>query len=146
MAKANITYAHIAENVFPSEGGKLNVIGAFGGLGNPGSIGAQNFPLAYPRLALAVGLTTTVKKLPIEVTFRTEDGKDVVQPFSGTFEIERPDGSKEAANVSFNLNFDSFQIEKPGTLFITIESGDDELAELTLNVMQADPPQQQSAA
>ena len=140
MAKAKVTYAHLAENVFPSEGGKLNVIGAFGGLGNPGSIAAQNFPIVYPRLALAIGLSTVEKKLPVEVTFRTEDGKDVVQPFSGTFEIDRPAGGQEAASVSFNLNFDSFQIEKAGSLFITVESEDEELAELTLNVVQAEAP------
>lgn len=143
MAKANLTYAHLAENVFPSEGGKLNVIGAFGGIGNPGSIGAQNFPIVYPRLALAVGLSTTETKLPVEVTFRDAKGKDIVNPFSGTFEIERPEGGQEAAAVSFNLNFDAFQITEAGPLYITIESGDNELAELTLNVVQAEnqPPQ-----
>lgn len=145
MAKANVLYAHIAENVFPSEGGKMNMVGIFGGLGNPGTIGAPQFPLTYPRLALAVGLSTTEEKLPISVTFRDGEGKDVVQPFSGTFEIQREGAAKksEAAVVSFNLNFDAFQIAKAGKLYLTIETGDDELAELELNVVQAEPPKPQ---
>lgn len=146
MAKANITYAHLADQVFPSEGGKLNVIGVFGGLSAPGRIGLAQFPAVYPRLALAIGLSTTVDQLPINVTFRTEDGKDVVPPFSGTFEIQKQgDGGKsEAANVNFNLNFDAFQIEKPGKLFLTIESEKEELAELELEAVKVDqqqPPQ-----
>lgn len=144
MAKANVIYAHLAENAFPSEGGKLNLIGVFGGLENPGTIGSPRFPFVYPRLALAVGLSTTVDKLPISVTFRTEDGKDIVQPFTGTFEIERQN-KKEAAVVSFNLNFDSFRLEKAGQVFLTIESDKDELAELTLNVVEAQPPPQPQA-
>lgn len=140
MAKTNILYAHLGENVFPSEGGKLNLIGIFGGLGNTGSINSPRFPFVYPRLALAVGLSTTETKLPVTVTFRTDEGKDVVQPFTGTFDIERQGTAKkaEAANVNFNLNFDSFQIEKAGSLYITIESGENELAELTLNVVKSE--------
>lgn len=147
MAKANITYAHLADQVFPSEGGKLNVIGIFGGLNGPGRIGMAKFPSVYPRLALAVGLSTTEKQLPVNITFRTEDGKDVVPPFSGTFEIQRPEGAgqKEAANVNFNLNFDAFQIPGPGKLFLTVESGDEELGELEIDVVQAQPPQEQQA-
>ena len=142
MAKANILYAHLCENAFPSEGGKLNLIGVFGGLNNPGQINVPRFPTAYPRLALAVGLSTPEDKLPIEVTFRTEDGKDVVQPFSGTFEIDKGKGGskQETANVNFNLNFDSFGIEKAGKLFLTVDSGDDEMAELEINVVQTAPP------
>lgn len=142
MAKANIIYAHLADQVFPSEGGKLNIIGIFGGLNGPGRIGMAKFPAVYPRLALAAGLSTTDKQLPINVTFRSEDGKDVVPPFSGTFEIQRAEGAgqKEAANVNFNLNFDAFQIQGPGKLFITVESGKEELAELEIDVVQAQQP------
>lgn len=147
MAKANILYAHLADQAFPSEGGKLNVIGMFGGVNAPGRIGLAQFPAVYPRLALAVGLATTEDKLPVTVTFRTEDGKDIVQPFSGTFEIQRQGAAKknEAANLSFNLNFDTIRIEKAGKLYITIESEDDELAEIELEAVQAQqgqPPQQ----
>lgn len=144
MPKANIIYAHLADQVFPSEGGKLNVIGIFGGLNGPGRIGMAKFPAVYPRLALAVGLSTTEKQLPVNITFRSEDGKDVVPPFSGTFEIQRTEGAgqKEAANVNFNLNFDAFQIQGPGKLFITVESGEDELAELEIDVIQAQAPTQ----
>ena len=147
MAKANVLYAHLCENAFPSEGGKLNLIGIFGGLNNPGQINVPQFPVAYPRVALAIGLSTTETKLPLEITFRTEDGKDVVNPFSGTFEIDKSQAPKgqEAANVNFNLNFDSFGIEKAGKLFLTIESGEDELAELEINAVQQQqqqpPPQ-----
>ena len=146
MAKANIIYAHLADQVFPSEGGKLNVIGVFGGLNSPGRIGMAKFPAVYPRLALAVGLSTVEKQLPITVTFRSEDGKDIVPPFSGTFEIQRPEGAgqKEAASVNFNLNFDAFQILGPGKLFITVESDKEELAELEIDVIQAQPPAQQA--
>ena len=138
MAKANITYAHLADQVFPSEGGKLNVIGVFGGLNAPGRIGLAQFPAVYPRLALAVGLSTTADQLPINITFRTEEGKDVVPPFTGTFEIQKqPDAKKsESANVNFNLNFDAFQIEKAGKLYLTIESDKDELAELEIEAVQ----------
>lgn len=147
MAKANILYAHLADQVFPSEGGKLNVIGIFGGLNGPGRIGLAKFPAVYPRLALAIGLSTTDQQLPINVTFRSEDGKDIVPPFSGTFEIQRAEGAgqKEAANVNFNLNFDAFQIQGPGKLFITVESGKEELAELEIDAVQAQPPQGQPA-
>ena len=119
------------------------MIGAFGGLNAPGRIGLAQFPAVYPRLALAVGISTTVVKLPISVTFRTEDGKDVVPPFTGTFEIQRQGEAKksEAANVNFNLNFDAFQIEKAGKLFITVESEDTELAELELEAVKVEPPQ-----
>jgi hypothetical protein len=144
MAKANVLYAHLADQAFPSEGGKLNIIGMFGGVNAPGRIGLAQFPAIYPRLALAVGLATTEDKLPVGVTFRTEDGKDVVQPFSGTFEIQREGAAtkKEAANLSFNLNFDTIRIEKPGKLYITIESEKDELAEVELEAVQAQPQQQ----
>lgn len=146
MAKANILYAHLADNVFPSEGGKLNVIGIFAGLNNAGSIGVNQFPTVYPRLALAMGLATTVAELPIEISFRDEEGTDIVPPFSGTFSIDRSKAPKEseAANVNFNLNFDAFQLKKAGKLFISIDSGKDELAELEVNVVQAQPPQQQA--
>lgn len=142
MAKANVLYAHLADQAFPSEGGKLNLVGVFGGLGSPGRIGFAQFPGIYPRLALAVGLSTTEKKLPISVTFRTEDGKEVVPPFSGVFEIKREGAAKkaEAANLNFNLNFDTFQVEQPGKLYITIESDKDELAELEVVVDQAQSP------
>ncbi len=146
MAKANVLYAHLADQAFPSEGGKLNLIGMFGGLNTPGRIGLGQFPAIYPRLALAVGLATTVDELPVTVSFRTEEGKDVVPPFSGTFEIKRPAGApakKEAANLNFNLNFDAFRIEKAGKLFLTIESGTEELAEVELTAVQAQPPTQQ---
>ncbi|MEX2043556.1 MAG: hypothetical protein WD926_01530 [Patescibacteria group bacterium] len=147
MAKANVLYAHLADQAFPSEGGKLNIIGMFGGVNAPGRVGLAQFPAVYPRLALAVGLATTEDKLPVTVTFRTEDGKDIVQPFSGTFEIQRQNAAakKEAANLSFNLNFDTIRIEKPGKLYITIESEKDELAEVELEAVQAQqqqPPQQ----
>ncbi len=143
MAKANITYAHLADQVFPSEGGKLNIIGVFGGLNAPGRIGLARFPAVYPRLALAAGLSTTADKLPISATFRTEDGKDVVPPFSGTFEIKKEGAAKksEAATVNFNLNFDAFQIEAPGKLYLTIESEKDELAELEIEAVQVEQPQ-----
>lgn len=150
MAKANILYAHLADQAFPSEGGKLNLIGMFGGVNAPGRIGLAQFPAVYPRLALAVGLATTEDKLPVTVTFRTEDGKDIVQPFSGTFEIQRQGegrnsaaAKKEAANLSFNLNFDTIRIEKPGKLYLTIESDKDELAEIELEAVQAQPQGQQ---
>lgn len=146
MAKANILYAHLADQTFPSDGGKLNLIGVFGGLNAPGRIGLGQFPAIYPRLAMAVGLATTADELPVSVTFRDEDGKDVVPPFSGTFEIKRQEGAakkKEAANLNFNLNFDAFRIEKPGKLFITIESGDDELAEMEITAVQAQQQGQQ---
>ena len=144
MAKANVLYAHLADQAFPSEGGKLNLIGLFGGVNAPGRIGLAQFPAVYPRLALAVGLATTEDKLPVTVTFRTEDGKDIVPPFSGTFEIEREGktAKKEAANLSFNLNFDTIQIEKPGKLYITIESDKDELAEIEIQATQAQQPNQ----
>jgi uncharacterized protein DUF6941 len=140
MAKANILYAHLADQVFPSEGGKLNVIGAFGGLGNPGRIGLAQFPSVYPRLAMAIGLSTTEDKLPMSVTFRSEDGKDIVPPFSGTFEIKRAEGAKkqEAANLNFNLNFDAFQIQAPGKLYLTIESDKEELGELELEAVKVE--------
>lgn len=143
MAKANITYAHLADQVFPSEGGKLNIIGVFGGLNAPGRIGLAQFPAVYPRLALAIGLSTTVDQMPINVTFRDEEGKDVVPPFSGTFEIQKQGEAKksEAANVNFNLNFDAFQIQKAGKLFLTIESGDDELGELELEAVKVEQQQ-----
>lgn len=146
MAKANILYAHLADQVFPSEGGKLNVIGIFGGLSNAGRIGLAKFPSIYPRLALAVGLATTQDKLPLSVTFRSEDGKDIVPPFSGTFEIQREQGAskQEAATINFNLNFDAFQVPAPGKLFLTVESEDDELAELEIQAVKVEqqaPPQ-----
>lgn len=139
MAKANVLYAHLADQAFPSEGGKLNLIGMFGGLNAPGRIGLSQFPSVYPRLALAVGLATTEEKLPISVTFRTAEGKDVVPPFTGTFEIQREPAAKkkEAANLNFNLNFDTIQIEKTGKLYITIESENDELAEVEIQVVEA---------
>ncbi|MEJ7660471.1 MAG: hypothetical protein WKG07_13080 [Hymenobacter sp.] len=114
----------------------------FAGLNNPGTVGVATFPSVYPRLALAIGLSTTTAKLPIEITFRTDAGKDVVPPFTGTFEIQRPTGTgkEEAANVNFNLNFDAFQLEGPGKLFISIDSEKDELAELELNVVKSEPP------
>ncbi|HEY8109088.1 MAG TPA: hypothetical protein VIF43_03705 [Patescibacteria group bacterium] len=146
MAKANVLYAHLADQAFPSEGGKLNLIGMFGGVNAPGRVGLAQFPAIYPRLALAVGLATTEDKLPITVTFRTEDGKDIIQPFNGTFEIQRQAGApkKEAANLSFNLNFDTIRIEKAGKLYITIESEKDELAEVEIEAVQAQqqPPQE----
>ncbi len=147
MAKPHIVYAHLADQVFPSEGGKLNVIGIFAGLNNPGTIGVGQFPTVYPRIALAVGMTTTAAEIPLNITFRTAEGGDVLPAFSGTFQIDRSKApsAKEAANVNFNVNFDAFQLEKPGKLFLTIESGDEELAELELNVVQAQQPPQASA-
>ncbi len=143
MAKTRITYAHLGDNVFQSDGGKMNMIGVFAGLGSPGIVAQQQFPAIYPRLALALGLATTETKLPIQITFRTEEGSDVVSPFSGTFEIDRAAVPKEeSANVNLNLNFDGFQIQQPGTLKITIESEGEELGELELRVQQAEPPAQ----
>lgn len=136
MAKAKLTYAHLGDQAFPSEGGKLNLIGIFAGVGNPGSLSLRQYPGVYPRLALAVGLTTTAKKLPVEVTFRGEDGTDVVPPFNGSFDIQQPAGKQEGANVNFTLNFDSFQLAKPGKYFITLESGDEELAEIEMNAAE----------
>lgn len=143
MAKTHVVYAHLADNVFQSEGGKLNLIGIFAGIGSPGAIAQQQFPAVYPRLALAIGMSTTEKELPLAITFRTDDGTDIVPPFSGTFQIDRAQApDKEATNVNFNLNFDAFQLQKPGKAFLTIESGDDELAELELNIVQSEPQQQ----
>jgi hypothetical protein len=139
MAKTRITYAHLGDNVFQSDGGKMNMIGVFAGLGAPGIVAQQQFPAIYPRLALALGLATTETKLPIQITFRSEAGKDIVAPFSGTFEIDRTAVPKEeSASVNLNLNFDGFQIEQPGTLKITIESNGEELGELELRVQQAE--------
>ena len=144
MAKTHILYAHLADQSFPSEGGKLNIIGVFAGIGNPGTIGVAKFPSVYPRLAMAIGLATTKKELPVTISFRDESGTDVVSPFSGTFQIDRQGAAKaqESANVNFNLNFDTFQLAKPGKLTLTIESDGDELAELELNVVQVEQQQQ----
>ena len=146
MANATLLYAHLCDNVFVSEGGKLNMIGVFAGVNNPGTVGMTQFPSTYPRLALAVGLATTRKELPIEVTFRTAKGVDVVPPFDGTVSIERTGGKAEAANVNFNLNFDTFQVTEPGKLFLTLEVAGSELAEIELNVQQATPPEPPAAS
>lgn len=143
MAKAKLLYAHVCDQAFPSEGGKLNLVGVFAGANNPGTVGVAQFPAVYPRLALAVGLSTTAKELPLEVTFRGEDGKDIVPPFTGTFSIEKQ-GATEAANVNFNLNFDTFQLAKPGKIFLTIEASGDEIGEVELTVVKSEPPPEQT--
>lgn len=143
MAKAKLLYAHVCDQAFPSEGGKLNLVGVFAGLNNPGNVGVAQFPGVYPRLALAVGLSTTLKELPLEVTFRDEEGKDIVPPFTGTFTIEKQ-GATESANVNFNLNFDTFQLSKPGKVFLTIEVSGEEVGEIELTITQATPPAQQN--
>lgn len=137
---AKLIYAHLCDQVLSTEGGKLTLVGIFAGHGVPGSIGMNAFPATYPRLALAAGISTTQKELPIEVTFRAEDGTDVVAPFSGTFAFDdESKGAREAANINFNLNFDTFQLPKAGKYYVTIEADGDELAEMLINVVEAKP-------
>ncbi len=116
----------------------MNLIGVFAGLNNPGTLALRQYPGIYPRLALAVGLTTSAKELPIEVSFKTGEGKEVVPTFSGTFQIEQQAGA-ETSNVNFNLNFDAFQLEKPDKLVFSVRSGDNELGEVELTAVEPPP-------
>ena len=121
----------------------MNLIGVFAGINNPGTIALRQYPGIYPRLALAVGLSTAEKELPMEVSFKAEDGSEIVPSFSGTFQIQKQDGA-ETANVNFNLNFDAFQIPKVGKMVVSVRTGEEDLGEIEVNAVE--PPPEQGAA
>ncbi len=103
-------------------GGKLYMLG-----GAWDRYNSSSFP-AHARIGIAVGFSVdwneTNQRRDVIITLMDEDGKEVVPPIKGQFEVGRPPGitpgSRQRALLAIN---GAFQLPKPGGYQVRLVAG-----------------------
>lgn len=113
-----------------SEGGKLNILGAFD------AIHVRQFPGVLAHCALAIRLrffTAERADHTVTVRFIDADGKNVLPPAGGGLKVAFPEGQRSA---SFNLvlNIPGLKFEHPGDHSLELLVDGEGIASLPLEV------------
>lgn len=113
--------------------GKLNVLGAFDTIVSP------SFPTTHPQCALVARIRC--KRIErgdhkVIIHIVDEDGKFIISPIDGSFNIIIPDTERSgAANIILNLQ--GLKIDREGEIAINLAIDGKEIGELPLHVKKS---------
>jgi hypothetical protein len=114
---------------------KMTVVGTFD------TLGVQQFPAIHPIMSIALRMRFAVYELgkhQISLTFRDQDGKDLVPPFLLGIDV-RSIGNDSAVH-DHALHLAGLRFEKAGNYRITLHVDGEEKTWLPLYVRQGPPP------
>ncbi len=125
MIKLN--YAHLCDYAFLSQDGKVNVIGIFG------AISGKQFPLTHPRFSFVANLKVGTRGMyDGVVAILDQGGKPAVPELN--FKLETKEDNQSPNLI---LNFENVSFQKPGRYSIRIKVGKDEIANMPIELIQA---------
>ncbi len=129
----DVTLALLADGANVSADGKLNILGIFNALG------AHNFPVVHPQMALVLRFEASRaeegKSRQIELQLADSDGKKM---FKIGAQLMVPTGAPPGAPIRLNhiLMLHNIQFPKPGDYMFSILVGDDEKASVDLRIVE----------
>ena len=112
--------------------GKLNVLGAFDALNAP------SFPVLHPQCAVVARLRLQrieSGKHKITVHFVDDDGKFLIPPLDGEFQVSVTEPQR-SASVNIVVNIQSLKIEHPGEYAVVLAVDGREVSRLPLHVQK----------
>ena len=123
----NIEFAFFCDSANIAMGNKLNVMGVFK------NINTAKFPCTHPHMFLVVsidGHRSEVGQHQLKINFVDEDGKNIISPFEGQFEI-----AENNLSNSFLLEFNGVEFPNSGIYAadITIDNQHKKTVTLALN-------------
>jgi len=129
----DVDFAFICD--YAESSGKLNALGI-----GFDTIFAKQLPLRHPHFSLVLQLRASIVETgqkKIQVSLIDDDGKDVLKPIQGQFNIPKTDGI--APNIGrFVMEFGNVEFKKYGTYSIRIVIENMEIASIYFRVSQ--PP------
>jgi hypothetical protein len=129
----DVTLALLADAANVSADGKLNILGIFNALG------AHNFPVVHPQMALVLRFEASRaeegKGRQIELQLVDSDGQKMLKVGA---QLVVPSGGPPGAPIRLNhiLMLNNVQFPKPGDYMFSILVGDDEKASVELRIVE----------
>lgn len=105
--RMNVDFAFFCDAATVDASGKLSVLGVFR------NIRAREFPCAHPQMSFVAVMEAHRSEIGIhnfKINFVDEDGKSIIQPLEGNFEV-----SPDFLGGQFILNLNNIQFPRPGT-------------------------------